>query len=154
MFPAISDASCPVDIFWCHRLAHRSHHRCSRLVVHGDDFTWEQEAVEWTPAMKNVLHDIPTDLPDEVVEVLVKTSGHRIERIVSHGQASPDGFWYDQEQSEWVVLLTGAARLRIEDETVEMQPGDFIDIPPHKRHRVEWTTPDEPTIWLAVHYNG
>jgi cupin 2 domain-containing protein len=50
------------------------------------------------------------------------------------------------------VVLKGAARLRFEDETIEMKPGDFIDIPVHKKHRVEWTTPDEPTLWLAVHY--
>ena len=77
-----------------------------------------------------------------------------IERIVSHGHASAEGFWYDQEQPEWVLVLTGAARLRLEDEDqpVEMRPGDWLNIPAHKKHRVEWTTPDEPTVWLAVHY--
>ena len=76
----------------------------------------------------------------------------RIERIVSHGHSSPEGFWYDQDQHEFVVLLQGAARLRFEVGVIEMQPGSFIDIPAHQRHRVEWTSPDEPTIWLAVHY--
>jgi cupin 2 domain-containing protein len=70
----------------------------------------------------------------------------------SQGHASPGGFWYDQGQHEWVVVLKGAARLRFEAEIVEMKPGDFMNIPAHERHRVEWTTPDEPTIWLAVHY--
>ena len=78
----------------------------------------------------------------------------RIERIVSHGHSSPDGFWYDQEQGEWAVVLKGKARLQFEGETevTELNPGDFINIPPNQRHRVEWTTLDEPTIWLAVHY--
>ena len=59
----------------------------------------------------------------------------------------------DQDRHEWVVVLKGAARLRFEDGTVEMKPGDFVNIPAHRKHRVEWTTPGEPTIWLAVHYN-
>jgi len=100
----------------------------------------------------NLFADFPSNLPDELVTTLLKADDVRIERIVSHGQASPEGFWYDQDQHEWVIVLKGAARLRFEDGEVEMKPGDFIDIPAHKKHRVEWTTPDEPTIWLAVHY--
>ena len=102
----------------------------------------------------NIFADIPSNLPEELIEVLAATDSVRIERIVSIGHASPDGFWFDQDHHEWVVMLKGAARLRFEgDESpVEMKPGDFINIPAHKRHRVEWTTPDEPTIWLAVHY--
>jgi cupin 2 domain-containing protein len=76
----------------------------------------------------------------------------RIVRIASHGHASTDGFWYDQQQHEWVVVLKGAARLRCEDGTVEMKTGDFVNIPAHQKHRVEWTTPGEPIVWLAVHY--
>lgn len=77
-----------------------------------------------------------------------------VERIVSQGHASPGGFWYDQEQHEWVIVLKGKATLRFEadDKLLEMGPGDYLNIPAHKRHRVEWTTPEEPTIWLAVHY--
>ena len=69
---------------------------------------------------------------------------------------SPEDFWYDQEQHEWVVVLKGAAKLRFDgdDEPLEMKPGDFINIPPHKRQRVEWATPDEPIVWLAVRYGG
>ena len=100
----------------------------------------------------NLFHDLPTQLPDEVVQTILAAAQVRIERIVSHGHASPEGFWYDQDRHEWVVVLKGAARLRFEDRMVEMKPGDFMNIPAHKRHRVEWTTPDEPTIWLAVHY--
>jgi cupin 2 domain-containing protein len=76
----------------------------------------------------------------------------RIERIVSHGHASPADFWYDQPQHEWVIVLKGAARLQFEDAMVEMRPGDYINIPACKKHRVDWTTPDEPTVWLGVRY--
>ncbi len=100
----------------------------------------------------NVFADLPHHLPNELVTTLLEAASVRIEQIVSHDHASPEGFWYDQEQHEWVVVLKGAARLRFEDQTVEMKLGDFINIPSHKKHRVEWTTPDEPTIWLAVHY--
>ena len=104
--------------------------------------------------MNNLFADLPQHLPDELVTTLLDAANVRIERIVSHGHASPEGFWYDQDQHEWVVVLKGAARLRFEgdEQPVEMKPGDFVNIPSHKKHRVEWTTPDEPTIWLAVFY--
>ena len=102
----------------------------------------------------NLFADLPSHLPDELFTTLLDAANVRIERIISHGHASPEGFWYDQDLHEWVVILKGAARLRFEDDEqpVEMMPGDFVNIPAHKKHRVEWTTPDEPTIWLAVHY--
>ena len=100
----------------------------------------------------NLFTDLPSDFRDELFTTLLDATNVRIERIVSQGHASPEDFWYDQDQHEWVVLLKGAARLRFEDEIVEMRPGDFVNIPAHKKHRVEWTTPDEPTVWLAVHY--
>ena len=102
----------------------------------------------------NLFASIPNKLPNEVCETLAKSAHVRIERIVSHGHASPAGFWYDSEQAEWVAVLRGSAVLRFEDHDhpVKMQPGDFINIPAHRRHRVEWTTPEEPTVWLAVHY--
>ena len=85
---------------------------------------------------------------------LLSRPGLRIERIVSTGQCSPPDFWYDQPEGEWVVLLQGAARLRFEDtpQALTLVPGDFVDIAPHRRHRVDWTDPDQPTVWLAVHY--
>ncbi len=100
----------------------------------------------------NLFTDLPRHLPEELFTTLLDAAHVRIERIVSHGHASPDGFWYDQDEHEWVVVFRGAARLRFEDGIVDMKPGDFVNIPAHKKHRVEWTTPDEPTIWLAVHY--
>ena len=101
----------------------------------------------------NLFTELPAQLPDERFTRLLESENVRIDRIVSHGHVSPEGFWYDQDQHEWVVVLQGAARLRFEDETVEMRLGDFISIPAHRKHRIEWTTPDEPTIWLAVHYD-
>lgn len=104
----------------------------------------------------NLYENLPDDTATEQVVALLSRPGLRIERIVSNGQASPEGYWYDQPQSEWVVIVRGAARLRFEDEErdVVMQAGDWIDIPAHRRHRVEWTDPDTHTIWLAIHYGG
>ena len=102
--------------------------------------------------MNNLFAHIPKSLRDELNETLVSAGSIRIERIISHGHGSPEGFWYDQQEHEWVVVLQGAARLQFEDESVELKPGDFVNIPAHRKHRVDWTTPDEPTIWLAVFY--
>src|SRR5689334_22790947 len=104
--------------------------------------------------MPNLLRDLPDAAPGEVFTELLSRPGCRVERIVSHGQASPPGSWYDQEEGEWVVLLVGAARLELEGGIVELGPGDFIDLPPHRRHRVAWTAPDRATVWLAVHYSA
>lgn len=102
--------------------------------------------------MTNLFTDIHANLPDELLITLLDAANVRIERIVSHGHASPEGFWYDQDEHEWVIILQGAAKLRLEDNVMELKPGDHVLIPAHKKHRVEWTTPDEPTIWLAVFY--
>ena len=104
--------------------------------------------------MNNIFVDLPSQLPKELVDVLAKNQHVRIERIVSTGHASPKGFWYDQEEAEWVVVLKGEAKLLFEGENqpINMRPGDHVLIPAHRKHRVEWTTPDEPTVWLAVFY--
>ncbi len=103
---------------------------------------------------QNLFAGLPPQLPSEVVQTLLSAPAVRIERIISHGHTSPEGFWYDQDQHEWVVVLHGTARLKFDGDElpIEMRPGDFVNIPAHTKHRVEWTTPDEPTIWLAVHY--
>ena len=100
----------------------------------------------------NLFSNIPSRLPEELFETILSKPNVRVERIVSHGHSSPDGFWYDQSEPEFVVVLHGAARLRFDDGEVELKAGSFLNIPAHKRHRVEWTTPDGPTIWLAIHY--
>ena len=78
----------------------------------------------------------------------------RIERIVSRGHASPPDFWYDQDWHEFVLLMSGRARLELADgaPVVELEPGDWLDIKAHVRHRVDWTDPEQDTVWLAVHY--
>lgn len=103
---------------------------------------------------KNIFAGIPPALREEYVDILVRTGSGRIERIVSRGQCSPPGFWYDQVESEWVLLVRGEARLSIEGqkESVALRPGDWLDIPAGTRHRVDWTAPDEDTVWLAVFY--
>ncbi|MEC4718919.1 cupin domain-containing protein [Noviherbaspirillum sp. CPCC 100848] len=106
----------------------------------------------------NLFTGIPADLPQELMQTLAGTGNTpgrvRIERIVSRGHASPPGFWYDQAEHEWVLLLKGRAALRFEsgDRLLEMGEGDYVNIPAHERHRVEWTAADTETVWLAVFY--
>ena len=103
--------------------------------------------------MPNVFADLPPGTGAEQFVELLSRPGLRIERIVSTGQASPPEFWYDQPNGEWVLVLRGEARLAFEDEPEprQLQAGDFVDIAPHRRHRVECSA--APTVWLAVHYN-
>ena len=81
---------------------------------------------------------------------LFENSTFKIDRIVSHTHSGPQGFWYDQEEDEWVIVLRGAATLELTSgELVEMNAGDYLTIPRHVKHRVARTS--EETIWLAVH---
>ncbi len=102
----------------------------------------------------NLFAGLPACAEAELVATLASTPQLRIERIVSFGQASPEGFWYDQDRAEWVMLVSGSARLRFADESTarEFVAGDFVHIPAHARHRVEATDPHAPTVWLAVHF--
>lgn len=99
------------------------------------------------------LSQIAHDPQREYFQTLLETAGVRLERIVSKGHATPPGEWFDQDKDEWVVLLTGAARLRLEDETevLELTAGDYLWLPAHCRHRVEWTDSEQETVWLALH---
>ena len=106
----------------------------------------------------NLFENIPSDLPQEIVATLAESEGARIERIVSDGHASPNGFWYDQDENEWVLLVAGRAELLLETaegvQRVELAPGDHLLIPARQRHRVESTSSTEKTIWLAVHFQS
>ncbi|HOG65467.1 MAG TPA: cupin domain-containing protein [Spirochaetota bacterium] len=104
------------------------------------------------PSLLHLLEDLPDAQSAEVIEILAESPGVRIERIVSGGQASPPGFWYDQDEHEWVMLLSGTASLRWEDGTVTvLETGEALEIPPHLKHRVENTT--DQTVWLAVFWS-
>jgi cupin 2 domain-containing protein len=107
-----------------------------------------------TITKKGFFADIPADIKDELIETILQASGFRIERIVSQGHRSKEGFWYDQSENEWLILLKGSATIRFENQSqlIIINPGDYIHIEKHVRHRVEWTDPEQETIWLAVHY--
>jgi cupin 2 domain-containing protein len=102
----------------------------------------------------NMFENIPDGLKDELIEILMEDEKVRIERIVSKGHASPPGFWYDQDRDEFVILLDGSAGLLFEEkeELIVMKPGDYVNIPAHARHRVEWTDASKETVWMAVFY--
>ena len=103
--------------------------------------------------LDNILHQIPDQLEQELFENLLEIPGLRVERIVSKGHQSPASHWYDQDCNEWVMLVQGAAILSFENQPpVHLERGDFVNIPAHTRHRVEWTDPEQTTIWLAIHY--
>ena len=102
-----------------------------------------------------LLHGLSSQVAEEQIDELLRRPNLRIERIVSTGQASAEAFWYDQAEHEWVIVLSGSARLRYETDgaEVELGPGDAAFIPAHRKHQVAWTTPEEPTVWLAIFWS-
>lgn len=103
--------------------------------------------------MKNLFADIPRMPDEELVESVMRSERVRIERIVSQGHCSPKKGWYDQLENEWVTVLEGSGRLEFEDgREVTLSRGDCLDIPKRRKHRVVWTDPSRPTVWLAVFY--
>ncbi|MBI9072032.1 MAG: cupin domain-containing protein [Melioribacteraceae bacterium] len=103
--------------------------------------------------IKNIFDDIPLKIEDEIFEDILETDDFIVERIISEGHASPPDFWYDQKINEFVVLLTGSAKVDFEnEESVILKPGDYLIIPAHKKHRVDWTDPNIKTLWLTIHY--
>lgn len=106
--------------------------------------------------IRNLFSDVSANHSEEQIDILLRTPDVRLERIVSTGQITPDGEWYDQDTAEWVLLLTGMARLRFETpaQEIDLKAGDCLLIPPHCRHRVDWTSPDGPSVWLALHVDA
>lgn len=106
------------------------------------------------PRAGRLLDDLPARLDAEACETLLEGGPFRLLRIVSTGQATPPGEWYDQADDEWVVVLHGAAAVRVADEPEarHLEPGDWLLLPAGCRHRVEWTAADGPTVWLALHH--
>jgi cupin 2 domain-containing protein len=104
--------------------------------------------------ISNIMVNLPATLPEEICETLAESGRVRIERIVSYGQVTPEGTWYDQERDEWVLLLAGSAELLFDDaqEPQRLVATDYVLIPAHCRHRVTWTDPTVKTVWLAIHF--
>jgi len=105
-------------------------------------------------AINNLFSGLPEQLPEELFEPILQRNGIEIERIISKGHATPPGQWYDQDGDEWVLLLQGRATLAYQNEAepIHLQVGDYLLIPAHCRHRVEWTDPAIETLWLAIHW--
>ena len=106
--------------------------------------------------VSNIYSQIPKELPDELFEEIIQGSSFKLERIISKGHSTPEGEWYDQDRDEWAILLKGGAGLLIEGEgeVVVLKPGDYLHLPAHVKHRVEWTDSGEETVWLALHYQS
>jgi len=104
--------------------------------------------------IRNIFKNIPDHIPEEIFQEILKTKTLKVERIVSKGRSSEISYWYDQKDNEWVFLLKGSAGMLFkgDEEVVVLRPGDYINIPSHTKHRVEWTDPNMETVWLAIHY--
>ena len=119
----------------------------------GDNF-FRTKPIDSDAQLINLFRAIPNELPQELFTPLVQTDNLKIERIVSQGHTSPEDFWYDQAQSEWLLLLTGEAKVQFQNRPeVHLKSGDTLNIPAHQKHRVSWTIPEKQTIWLAIHYS-
>jgi cupin 2 domain-containing protein len=104
--------------------------------------------------MNNLFTDIPDVIPEEIFETIIETKAFRLERIVSDGQLTAEDEWYDEDENEWFILIKGSAGLLLEgdNDPLVLKPGDYLNLPAHRRHKVLWTDADEKTVWLALHY--
>ncbi len=103
--------------------------------------------------MANVFNQIPDNLKEEIFEDLLSSGSVRIERIISTGQSSPKSGWYDQDENEWVLVLSGFGEIEFADgQVVRLESGDYLNIKAHQKHKVKSTSPNEKTIWLAIFY--
>ena len=102
----------------------------------------------------NIFGQMPAELPEELESLLASGAAFKLKRIVSRGHSSPADFWYDQDEAEWVILLSGGAILEFDRgrPPTKLQAGDYLYIPPHCRHRVGWTDPDTESVWLALYF--
>lgn len=104
-------------------------------------------------ALKNIFNDFSKNDDEEFIEKILSSKDFKLERIISEGHNSPPNFWYDQDKNEFVLLLKGKAELSFYNgEKYELNPGDYMIIHAHQRHRVDWTDPDQKTFWLTIHY--
>ncbi len=77
--------------------------------------------------LNNILKNIPKNLPDELVDILAEGKKFRLERVVSKGHTSPKGFWYDQVENEFILLLKGEAEVLFKDDAkpIRLSEGDI-----------------------------
>lgn len=102
---------------------------------------------------KNIFSNIPDKISNEIIETILNSEYLRVERIISKGQSSPTNFWYNQSENEWVIVLEGKSMIKFDDESiVTLHKGDYLFIPAFKKHRVEWTDPNQITIWLTIFF--
>ena len=103
--------------------------------------------------MANLLANIPDAIPNEIFQDIVRTDTIRIERILSQGHSSPETGWYDQDENEWVLVLSGYGVIEFENgDAIKLKPGDYLNIKAHQKHKVKSTSPNETTVWLAIFY--
>ncbi len=103
--------------------------------------------------VENLFNHLPSATAEESFRTLANGRGVKIERIISQGHSSPSSGWYDQELDEWVIVLSGQGHIKIDDgRQYKLKAGDYLTIPAHTKHKVTWTSPKEPTIWIAVHF--
>jgi cupin 2 domain-containing protein len=100
----------------------------------------------------NIFEQIIVDKKEEFFFEIFKNKTIKVEKIVSNGQKSPENFWYEQDKSEFILLLEGFAILEFENRVVELKKGDCLNIEAYQKHKVKFTSLDEPTIWFAVFY--
>ena len=102
----------------------------------------------------NLFSNIPEQLPEELLQTLLQVNALRIERIVSKGHSTPICEWYDQDWDEWILVVQGRAQLELDKgQIVDLKSGDYLLLPAHQKHRVNWTDSDVETIWLAIHFS-
>ena len=123
--------------------------------MYSDESVKHFTAAERTLKKFNIYGEIPRVLDEEWTDELLRSDAMRIERIVSRGHRSPDDFWYEQSENEWVLVIAGRARLLFEGESseTELEVGDCLTIPARARHKVTWTSPEQDTIWVAIFYS-
>ena len=103
--------------------------------------------------VENIFENLPENFKGEIIEEILRNKNFKIERIISNGSSSPENFWYDQDENEFVLLLAGSAGISFNDDTkINLKPGDYTVIEAHRKHRVEWTDPVQKTIWLTFFY--
>ncbi len=105
------------------------------------------------PLIKNIFNDVPKHMPEELFQTLLSKGNIQIERIISKGHSSSVNDWYDQIHDEWIILLEGQAKIQFKNDLslLFLNPGDYLLISAHTKHRVHWTQPNTETVWLAIH---